>query len=73
MSMSDILEEIRSLPLEDQKQLMKLMVDVLTEPTHIAAKTRSLRACRGVGAHLYDGTDAQAYVSQLRDEWDNPA
>ncbi len=72
MSMLEILEEIRALPLEERKQLMKLMVDILAEPSQRPTNRRSLRAYKGVGARLYDGTDAQVYVSRLRDEWDDP-
>ena len=30
----------------------------------------SLRLLRGLGQQLWRGTDAQAYVDRLRDEWD---
>ncbi len=30
----------------------------------------SLRLLRGLGWQLWRGTDAQAYVDRLRDEWD---
>ena len=35
-----------------------------------AAKLRDIGEFRGVGKHLPPGIDAQEYVNQLRDEWD---
>lgn len=32
---------------------------------------RSLLELEGLGAELWEGMDAQEYVNQLRDEWDN--
>ncbi len=71
MSVQDIIQEARTLSVEERKELMKALVDLLTEPAqNIPVKKRSLREFRGRGAHLYDGTDAQAHLNQLRSEWD---
>jgi AbrB family looped-hinge helix DNA binding protein len=40
--------------------------DVIRLRRHVPAGTRLL----GIGAHLYDGTDAAERVRALRDEWD---
>jgi hypothetical protein len=72
MSVHAILQEARSLSVDERKQLVKALVDMLTEPPPSAKGKRTLREFRGLGAHLYDGTDAQAYVDQLRSEWDDP-
>ena len=32
---------------------------------------RSLLELEGLGAELWEGMDAQKYINQLRDEWDN--
>ena len=40
--------------------------DVIHLRRHVPAGTRLL----GIGAHLYDGTDAAERVRALRDEWD---
>lgn len=36
-----------------------------------ATNMRDLRTFRGVGKHISLGMDAQEYVNQLRDEWDD--
>jgi hypothetical protein len=68
MTLEAIAEEIRSLPVEDRKQLVMLILDTLTDQP--PAKTHSMHEFRGVGAHLRD-MDAQEYVNQLRSEWDD--
>jgi phage FluMu gp28-like protein len=63
-----IAEEIRSMPVEQRKQLVMVILDSLTNDQ--PAKTHSVLEFRGVGAHLRD-MDAQEYVNQLRSEWDD--
>jgi len=71
MTPQEILEKAQKLSVDEQKQLIKLLVDHLGEPPQEAPKKqRSLREFRGAAAHLYDGTDAQEYVNKLRSEWD---
>lgn len=67
MSVDAIIEQARELSDDERKQLIHALVDMIPPTTH---KKRKLRDYRGVGAHVYDGTDAQAYINQLRDEWD---
>jgi len=69
MSVAEILEEVRALSLEERKQLIKLMVDTLTE-TPEPPKKHSLMELRGLGKEIWAGIDAQEYVNQLRGEWD---
>jgi AbrB family looped-hinge helix DNA binding protein len=40
--------------------------DVIRLRRHVPAGTRLL----GIGAHLYDGTDAAERIRAMRDEWD---
>ncbi len=68
MTLDTIIHEIRSLPVEDRKQLVMAILDSLTEEQ--PAKTHSALEFRGVGAHLRD-MDAQEYVNQIRAEWDH--
>ncbi len=70
MTINEILEEIRALSLEERKQLMKLMIDTLTETPHFSARRHSLRELRGLGKEIWEGIDAQDYINQQRDEWD---
>jgi hypothetical protein len=71
MTLQELIREARELSVDEQKQLVKALLDLLAQPrTSLAQRTRSLREFRGIGASLYDGTDAQAHVNQMRDEWD---
>ena len=72
MSVREMIQQARALSVEEQKQLAKALVDMLAEvPQSASHQKRSLREFRGLGAHLYDGTDAQHHVNQLRSEWDD--
>ncbi len=70
MVVNELLEEIRTLPLEERKQLMKLMVDILSEPPRTPDQKHSLRELRGLGKEIWTGIDAQDYIDQQRNEWD---
>jgi hypothetical protein len=71
MSIQEMLQEARTLSLQERKELMKGLVDLLTELDPAPApRKRSLREFRGLGAHLYNGVDAQAYLDRTRNEWD---
>lgn len=69
MVVLDILEEIRALSLEERKQLMKLMVDTLTDPESAPKQSYRLRNLRGVGREIWEGVDVEDYISQQRSEW----
>lgn len=71
MTLEAMLQEIRALPVEQRKQLIKLIVDTLPESPQEAAprKRRNITEFRGVGAEMWEGIDAQEYVNRLRDEW----
>ena len=72
MLRESLLDEIRSLPVEDRKALIKFLVDTLTD-SH-PARTRRLMEFEGVGERLRDDTiDAKDYIRQMRDEWDDRA
>ena len=72
MSVQEMIQEARTLSVDERKQLFEALADMLAEPSQASSKRkRSLREFRGLGAHLYDGTDAQAYVNQIRREWDD--
>jgi hypothetical protein len=64
--LADLIREIRELSISERKMLLMIIADSLTE----TAKTRSLLELEGLGAELWEGIDAQAYVDSLRSEWD---
>jgi hypothetical protein len=71
MSVQEMIREARKLSTDERKDLVKALIDMLAETSVVKKRKRSLREFRGVGAKLYDGTDAQAYVNQIRSEWDD--
>lgn len=67
MTLHEIAREISTLSVEERKQLVMIILDSLTAK---GSKKHMILEFEGVGAHLYDGTDAQDYVNDLRREWD---
>lgn len=72
MTLQEIVQEFRSLSMPERKQLIKLLVDSLTDPQSEPPKTHSVLEFEGIAAHLADEIDPQEYVNRLRDEWDKP-
>jgi hypothetical protein len=68
MTIQKMLQEIPSLSIAERKQLIHALVDSLAEP--VPAPKRDILEFAGIGSELYDGTDAQEYVNQIRREWD---
>ena len=68
MTFEALIQEIQTLPVDERKQLVMVILDSLTEPQPV--KTHSVLEFEGVAAHLRD-MDAQEYVNQLRHEWDD--
>lgn len=69
MLRESLLNEIRSLPLEERKQLVMFVLDTIADPA--AGRNRRLLDFEGVGERLRDDTqDPKDYVRQMRDEWD---
>lgn len=67
-----ILEEVKALSVADRKRLIGAIVDTLTESSaEPVRKRRSILEFEGVGAEMWQGIDAQEYVNQLRNEWDD--
>jgi hypothetical protein len=70
MSIEALMQEIRTLPVEDRKQLITLIVDTLTESEQ-PEKKHSLLELEGLGKEIWEGVDAKEYVNELRREWDH--
>ena len=61
-------QHIKSLPPQERLQLLAMVArDLADEPNE--RPRRSIMELHGLGKELWDGIDAQAYVDQLRDEW----
>jgi hypothetical protein len=72
MTVAELMEKAKALSPQEQKELIKLLVDRLGDisPESILHKPHRLSDLRGLGAEIWQGTDAQEYVDQQRDEWD---
>lgn len=70
MTVEAMIEEIRVLSVEDRKRLIGLIVDTLADEGSQSSPRHSLEELRGLGKEIWTGIDAQAYVNQMRDEWD---
>lgn len=67
MTVQEVLEQAKALSVQERKELAKLLIDTLDAappPAH------SILELRGLGKEIWQGIDAQEYVNQLRDEWD---
>jgi len=72
MTLEELKHGVRALTIEERKQLITFIVDSLTEREVNKGEPskRSILEFEGVGAELWQGVDAQDYVDQLRNEWD---
>lgn len=70
MTVAEILEQAQALSPQERKELVKLLVDTLDVEMKTAPRRR-LSELRGLGKEIWAGVDAQEYVNQLRDEWDD--
>jgi hypothetical protein len=72
MSIEAIYEQhIRALPAGEQLRLVELITSKLAaEVRPEGQRQRSLLELEGLGAELWQGIDAQHYVDELRQEWD---
>ncbi len=68
MSVNEVLLQAKALSLDERKELVKTLIDLNAEEDN--RPKRSLRELRGIAAGILKGSDAQAYVDELRDEWD---
>ena len=64
-------EHIKMLPAAERLRLVELIAHGLAGPIgRDLAPSRSLLELEGLGAEIWLGLDAQAYVDELRSEWD---
>jgi len=64
---------IQPIPIAEQLHLIALISKKLaTHSKSIEQNKHSLLELEGLGAEIWQGIDAQRYVDELRQEWDNP-
>lgn len=59
---------IKPIPAAEQLELISLISRELIQRSH---QQRSLLELEGLGAEIWQGVEAQKYVDDLRNEWDN--
>jgi len=63
---------IEPIPVTEQLQLIALVTKKLaTQSKSLEDKKLSLLELEGLGAEIWKDIDAQKYVDELREEWDN--
>jgi hypothetical protein len=64
---------IRPLPPEERLRLLAMTARDLAQTSEGAQDRpkRSILELEGLGAELWEGVDAQAYIHELRKEWDH--
>jgi len=67
MTITEILEHAKTLSKHERKELLKALIDTLGDAPE---EQRSILELRGLGKEIWQGIDAQEYVDQLRNEWD---
>ncbi len=72
ITVAQIVEQARTLSVEERRELVKRLVDTLGEDGATEEK-HSLLELAGLGKEIWEGIDAQEYIDQLRNEWDRPA
>ena len=70
MTLQEIIAEAQKLSLEEREQLMDAIRN-LPDTKEEATIQYSLLDLAGLGAEIWKDVDAQAYIDQLRDEWDS--
>ena len=64
-------QQLEPLPAADRRKLIEMLAQGLTEAEATAEPPRrSLMELHGLGKEIWEGVDAQEYVNQLREEWD---
>ena len=66
MTVAEILEHAKTLSQHEREELAQLLMAMNIPPID---KKRNLSELRGLGKEIWSGIDAQDYVNQLRDEW----
>jgi hypothetical protein len=75
MTVEELYEtHIKGLPVDQQLRLLAMIAqEVSSSVSTRSGRRRSLLELEGLGADMWEGTDAQDYVDELRREWDRRA
>ncbi|MCY3865081.1 MAG: hypothetical protein OXG68_06535 [Chloroflexi bacterium] len=69
MSTYEVLQQAKALKPSERKELLRLLQEIIAVDDGQKPE-RSLRELRGKGKGTWQGVDVEAYINELRDEWD---
>ncbi len=68
MSVSEVLRQAKALTPNERKELLKSLHELVAKDDQ--KPKRSLFELAGLGKEVWQGIDTDAYLNELRDEWD---
>lgn len=69
MSATRVLQQAKALSPSERKELLRLLQEIIAVDDGQKPKP-SLRDLAGLGKECWQGVDVDAYLNELRDEWD---
>ncbi len=68
MTVSEVLRQAKALSPLERKELLRSLHDLVAKDDQ--KPTRSLLELAGLGKEVWQEIDTDAYINELRDEWD---
>lgn len=68
MTVSEVLQQAKALSPRERKELLKSLHDLVAKDDQ--KPKRSLLELAGLGKEVWQEIDTDAYINELRDEWD---
>ncbi len=68
MTVSEVLRQAKALSPRERKELLKSLHDLVAKDDQ--KPKRSLLELAGLGKEVWQEIDTDAYINELRDEWD---
>jgi hypothetical protein len=69
MTVAEIVQQAKNLSLQEQLEVVKLLTEFIQQTD--TPPSRSILELAGLGAEVWQDIDPQAYIDQLRSEWDD--
>ncbi len=69
--LEQILQEIEQLTPDEQKQLSERLAERVKSSERVSQPKRSWQELRGIAPNILGGRDAQEWVNELRNEWED--
>ena len=69
--LEQILQEIEQLSLDERKQLSERLTERVESSEKAGQSKRSWQELRGIAPNILQGRDAQEWVNELRNEWED--